>query len=125
MTQIKSTTTTKTTSAAYSTRVAGVGDLIIDERGTKAGKGELFTKTPYLDIAPTTQELINGQFKYHQDHVVNTSGFLNAGSGGGPWKQNGITGQTISQSPAQLGDALFNDGLGNFVHDITIIAELA
>jgi len=33
--------------------------------------------------------------------------------GGAPWKHNGVTGQTVSQSPAQLGDALLNDASGN------------
>jgi hypothetical protein len=45
--------------------------------------------------------------------VLLTSGFSVSGSGSGSWKQNGITGQAPSQSPAQLADGLLNDGNGN------------
>lgn len=46
--------------------------------------------------------------------IVEVQGASSAGDGGGAqWKHNGITGQTASQSPAQLGDALLNDASGN------------
>ena len=46
--------------------------------------------------------------------TVEFQGYETIGDGGsGRWKHNGITGQTPSQSPAQLGDALLNDGNGN------------
>ncbi len=62
----------------------------------------------------TTTDLINGKPIYDLDRVIETSGFTTAGDGGaGKWKQNGITGQTPSQTPAQLGDALLNDASGN------------
>jgi lysophospholipase L1-like esterase len=61
----------------------------------------------------TTTELIAGTAIYAADVVVNTVGFTTSGTGGAPWKQNGTTGVAVSQTPAQLGDALFNDGNGN------------
>ncbi len=62
----------------------------------------------------TTTDLINGKPIYDLDRIIETSGFTTAGDGGsGKWKQNGITGQTPSQTPAQLGDALLNDASGN------------
>lgn len=46
--------------------------------------------------------------------TVEFQGCDSIGDGGAAtWKHNGITGQTPSQSPAQLGDALLNDGNGN------------
>jgi hypothetical protein len=45
--------------------------------------------------------------------VVRTSGYLTAGDGGGgDWKLTALTGQTVSQTPAQLVNALFNDASG-------------
>ena len=61
----------------------------------------------------TTTELIASTEVYASDVVLQTSGFTVSGSGSGSWKQNGVTGQTPSRSPAQLGDALLNDGNGN------------
>ena len=61
----------------------------------------------------TTTELIASTSFYDADVVLLTSGFSVSGSGSGSWKQNGVTGQATSQSPAQLGDALLNDGNGN------------
>ena len=72
----------------------------------------------------TTVGLIASTEVYSADVSLNTSGFTNSGgSGSGSWVQNGVTGQTPSQSPAQLGDALLNDGNGNqwaLVNDGTI-----
>ena len=62
----------------------------------------------------TTTELINSSTIYDSDKILETSGFLTSGDGGaGKWKQNGVTGQTPSQTPAQLGDGLLNDSNGN------------
>ena len=72
----------------------------------------------------TTLGLINSAVAYTVDKVLETSGFTTSGDGGsGSWKQNGVTGQTPSQTPAQLGDALLNDASGNqwgLVHNGTI-----
>jgi hypothetical protein len=62
----------------------------------------------------TTTDLIASTATFAAATNIPTSGFTTSGDGGnGSWKQNGITGQTPSQSPAQLGDALLNDGNGN------------
>ena len=46
--------------------------------------------------------------------TVEFQGYTSIGDGGAAtWQHNGTTGQTPSQSPAQLGDALLNDGNGN------------
>ena len=45
--------------------------------------------------------------------TVEFQGYDAIGVGASEWQHNGITGQTPSQSPAQLGDALLNDGNGN------------
>jgi hypothetical protein len=62
----------------------------------------------------TTTDLIASTATFAAATNIPTSGFTTSGDGGnGSWKQNGITGETPSQSPAQLGDALLNDGNGN------------
>ncbi|HHZ69180.1 MAG TPA: hypothetical protein EYN54_02630, partial [Methylococcaceae bacterium] len=62
----------------------------------------------------TTTELIASVATYAADINIGTSGFLTSGdTGNGNWLQNGVTGQTASQTPAQLDDALLNDGNGN------------
>jgi len=46
--------------------------------------------------------------------TVEFQGYSAIGDGGAAtWQHNGVTGQTPSQSPEQLGDALLNDGNGN------------
>jgi len=48
------------------------------------------------------------------DDTVEFQGYDEIGDGGaGTWQHNGVTGQTPSQSPAQLGGALLNDASGN------------
>ena len=65
-------------------------------------------------IKGTTTELINSTRAVSAGDIVETVGFTTNGDGGGAkWKFNGVTGQTASQSPAQLGDALLNDANGN------------
>jgi len=62
----------------------------------------------------TTQDLIGSTAIYGPSQVVTTSGFSSNGDNrSGSWIQNGVTAQTPNQTPAQLGDALLNDGNGN------------
>ena len=62
----------------------------------------------------TTFDLIGSTAIFAPDTNITTKGYLTSGDGGsGSWVQNGMTGQTVSQTPAQLGDALLNDGNGN------------
>ena len=62
----------------------------------------------------TTVQLIANTTVFSADTVINSTGYTSSGDGGkGSWKQNGATGQAVSQSPAQLADALLNDGNGN------------
>ena len=62
----------------------------------------------------TTLDLIGSAAVFATDTNITTKGYLTSGDGGaGSWKQNGVTGQTVSQSPAQLGNALLNDASGN------------
>jgi len=62
----------------------------------------------------TTTDLIASTATFTADTNIPTSGFTTSGDGGnGSWKQNGVTGQTPSQTPAQLGNALLNDASGN------------
>ena len=62
----------------------------------------------------STTELIASSFDVSADAIITTSGFTTSGDGGsGQWKQNGVTGQAVNQTPAQLGVGLLNDGLGN------------
>ena len=72
----------------------------------------------------TTTSLISSTTTYSANTIIKTTGFTTSGDGGGwGWKQNGVTGQTVSQSPAQLGNALLNDGNGDvwaLVHSGTI-----
>ena len=62
----------------------------------------------------TTLGLIASTSVFTGAEIVNTTGYTTSGdSGESSWKQNGVTGQTVSQSPVQLGGGLLNDGLGN------------
>tara|TARA_R110000851_G_scaffold9735_1_gene35953 strand:+ start:569 stop:3004 length:2436 start_codon:yes stop_codon:yes gene_type:complete len=62
----------------------------------------------------TTTELIASTAIYSSNVTLISSGFTTSGDGGsGSWIQNGVTGQTPSQSPEQLAGALLNDGNGN------------
>ena len=61
-----------------------------------------------------TTTLISGELSESIDTIVRTRGFANAGDGGGAeWMQNGVTGQTPSQTPLQLSGILLNDVKGN------------
>lgn len=60
----------------------------------------------------TTSALIASTRVYQVGDIVETSGFTTKGDGGGAeWQFTGVTG-TPSQTPAQLGNALFNDANG-------------
>lgn len=62
----------------------------------------------------TTVDLIASTAIFTTDTNIPTSGFTTSGDGGGcSWVQNGITGQTPSQSPTQLSNNLINDANGN------------
>ena len=66
------------------------------------------------EFTGTTTDLINSIDAYAADTLINSTGCIFSGDGGaGSWVQNGVTGQTASQSPAQLGNALLNDASGN------------
>lgn len=61
----------------------------------------------------TTQELINSTRTYQTGDTITTTGFTTAGDGGGAqWLATATTGQTPSQTPAQLGNAELVDASG-------------
>jgi hypothetical protein len=67
-----------------------------------------------LVLSGTTVDLIASTESFDADEIAKLEGYTTKGDGGGAhWQQNGVTGQTASQSPAQLGYALLNDGNGN------------
>jgi hypothetical protein len=73
-----------------------------------------FTGITYeTPIKLTTTELIASTIVFPADTVINTTGYTTSGDGrGGAWKQNGVTGEPVSQSPGQLDNSLLNNGLG-------------
>jgi hypothetical protein len=85
------------------------------------------TSNPIGTIYATTLDLIASEQAASSNDIVECQGYTTKGDGGGAqWKQNGVTGQTVSQSPTQLGDALLNDGNGNqwtLVNDILTKSE--
>ena len=89
-----------------------------------AETGAVAAESTLLATQITTTALISSTATFSAETVINTTGFTTSGDGGaGSWKQNGVTGQTVSQSPAQLGNALLNDGNGDvwaLVHGGTI-----
>ena len=65
-------------------------------------------------VIGTTISLINSTLPANTGDIRETSGFTTSGDGGGAkWKFTGVTGQTSSQTPAQLVNALLNDANGN------------
>jgi hypothetical protein len=78
-------------------------------------------------VYATTLDLIASEQASNSNDIVECQGYTTKGDGGGAqWKQNGVTGQTASQSPTQLGDALLNDGNGNqwaLIYGKTLILE--
>jgi hypothetical protein len=75
--------------------------------------GDYWTSSVDVPAVKTTSGLIASNEVFAANIVINTSGYATAGDGAASWKQNGVTGQTVSQSPAQLGLPLLNDGNGN------------
>jgi hypothetical protein len=62
----------------------------------------------------TTIGLVASTVVFASNTNILTAGYLTSVDGGrGSWVQNGITGQTPSQSPLQLNDRLLNDANGN------------
>ncbi len=65
-------------------------------------------------VVGTTTSLINSTLPANTGDVREANGYTSSGDGGGAkWKFTGVTGQTPSQTPVQLGDGLLNDGNGN------------
>ena len=96
------------------------GNRIINLGGPKSGQDAVNLNyisglvIPTVDDPQvTTLQLILSSVVYPTELVINSIGYGTSGQGGGAWKQNGVTGQTPSQTPAQLGDALLNDANGN------------
>lgn len=61
-----------------------------------------------------TTSLINSTAPVYVDEIRTTAGYRTKGDGGGAqWKFTGVTGQTPSQSPADLGEGALTDASGN------------
>lgn len=77
----------------------------------------------YLAGKTTTASMISAS-DLPLGSTVKSEGFNTSNDGGGAsWVHNGVTGQTVSRTPAQLGDALFNDANGDqwaFLENSTI-----
>ena len=75
-----------------------------------------------------TTDVIANSTAYAADKVIITNGYAISGDGGGgQWKQNGVTGQTPSQSPSDLVDSLINDANGDqweLVNDVFNVKSL-
>ena len=96
-----------------------LADAVTAEAGAVAAEATL------LAIQITTAALITNATAFPSATKINTTGYTTSGDGGsGSWKQNGVTGQTVSQSPAQLGDALLNDASGNQWALVTLLNEM-
>lgn len=97
--------------AEYILQASGYTALVGDVTFSNGLIGELQVNT---GTQITTVSLINSVATYPVDTVINTTGYTTSGDNGGwGWKQNGVVGQTISQSPTQLLNGLLNDGNGN------------
>ena len=88
--------------------------IIIQMQGLVADATAAATTAEAFADQLTTTELIASSATFAPNTNITTKGYTTSGDGGsGSWIQNGVTGQTVSQSPAQLGDALLNDASGN------------
>ena len=88
--------------------------IIIQMQGLVADATAAATTAEAFADQLTTTELIASSATFAPNTNITTKGYTTSGDGGaGSWIQNGVTGQTVSQSPAQLGNALLNDGSGN------------
>lgn len=62
----------------------------------------------------TVSFIADGKGSPQTDEIIEMQGYADPGDGGGAqWKFNGVTGQTVSQSPAQVVKAKLNDASGN------------
>jgi len=104
--------------------IVGFQAALLAESGvTASGLAETALVSQYLEGVRsarikekqlTTLELIASTRSYPVGTVLDLSGFTSAGDkGGSPWQLTVVTGQPVSQSPAQLGDALLNDANGD------------
>jgi hypothetical protein len=85
-----------------------------DSNNVQIWTADPVTSNPVGSIYATTLDLISSDVGSSANEIVTCEGYTTKGDGGGAqWKQNGVTGQTASQSPTQLGDALLNDANGN------------
>jgi hypothetical protein len=67
-----------------------------------------------IQFSTTALFISNFKASFPVGTIVETLGYTTKGDGGGAkWQKTATTGQTVSQSPAQLGSALLNDGNGN------------
>ena len=88
--------------------------IIIQMQGLVADATAAATTAEAFADQLTTTELIASSAVFAPNTNITTKGYTTSGDGGaGSWVQNGVTGQTVSQSPAQLGNALLNDASGN------------
>jgi len=88
--------------------------IIIQMQGLVADATAAATTAEAFADQLTTTELIASSATFAPNTNITTKGYTTSGDGGaGSWVQNGVTGQTVSQSPAQLGNALLNDAGGN------------
>tara|TARA_R110000764_G_scaffold176955_3_gene263179 strand:- start:983 stop:3208 length:2226 start_codon:yes stop_codon:yes gene_type:complete len=81
---------------------------LVAETGAQAAEATL------LATQITTAALIASTATFPSSTVINTIGYQNIfDRGHTKWVQNGVTGETASQSPSQLAINLLNDGNGN------------
>jgi hypothetical protein len=67
-----------------------------------------------IQFSTTALFISNFKASFPVGTIVETLGYTTKGDGGGAkWQKTATTGQTVSQSPAQLGLPLLNDGNGN------------
>ena len=67
-----------------------------------------------IQFSTTALFISNFKASFPVGTIVETLGYTTKGDGGGAkWQKTATTGQTVSQSPAQLIDGLLNDGNGN------------
>lgn len=89
--------------------VAVLADCVTEKTAAVAAN----TAAQAVSSQLTTAGLIASTVTFSANIVIKTSGYTTSGTGSGSWKQNSVTGQTASQSPAQLASALLNDANGN------------
>jgi hypothetical protein len=67
-----------------------------------------------IQFSTTALFISNFKASFPVGTIVETLGYSTVGDGGsGKWKKSSVTGQTVSQSPAQLGSGILNDANGN------------